>query len=864
MNNQLFKILTFVMVLGLPLFGQEISKQDSTVQIGETRKNQIEGPIQYEAQSIENLIEERKMILTGQARIKYLDMTLAAEKITVFWDENLMRAEGVWDTTWAVNKETGDSSRVVKLLNAPEFKEGRESSLTGEIMLFNFKTKKGRVLRGRTQFEDGKYVGNVLKMVKPRTLNVSDANYTTCDKEDEPHFHFWSQKMKIESGKKVVAKPIVMYIGNIPVLALPFAYFPIRKDRQSGIILPRYGISSREGRFLKGFGYYWAASQYWDLKGIVDYYEKSGFLFRTDLKYNVRYKMRGSISGSWTRKDFDVLGTKERRWDLTIRHSQEINQTTQLTVSGNFISSGNFYKELSANREMRMQNQIRSNAVLRKRWGGSGNFQIAMNQTRTLNSENDRVTELFPEITISNRFSNLIPKAQVPKGEEIQNHWYHQITIPYQFKVLARNERTKVEGSPDTKRQGAGVDHRLSMYVSPQFFGWLNVRPSLNLTSTWFDRRNEYYLDDSTNTIQSREKKGFFTRNIYNTSLSFDTKIYGLFQPKFLNQVLLRHVITPRVSFSYTPDFSDDQYGYYETIIDTLGNAYEKDLYSGSLFGSTTRGGGQSMNVAIDNVFQMKVGEGENEKKFDLFSWNITSGYNWKAEKNRIADIQSRIQTRLGSKLNMSIHSTYSLYPWDSTGIKRTHLFMDEINWSSFKSILTGPWIRLTNFKVSASIKLKGSAKTRDKDEPEPEEPSESEESDLDGLSNISGDRMDTEEGFSGLNIPWDLNASLSYYETKRTANPIKRFYIQTNLNFNITKNWKVSHRARFDFVENKFMSQDFSFIRDLHCWQASISWTPIGYNKRFYFRINVKSPKLSSIKYERGTGRTGIRGSFY
>jgi len=783
MKLRLFQIIILTFICSTILFGQEPTEPDTTLNQGTTQQSQIEGPIHYEAKSIENLIDERRMILKGQAKIKYLDMSLSAEKITVLWDENLMQAEGVWDTTWAVNEETGDSSQVVKLINSPEFIEGVESALTGEIMLFNFKTKKGRVLRGRTQFEDGLYLGNVLKIVKPKTLNVSNANYTTCDKENKPHFHFLSQKMKIESNKRVVAKPIVMYIGNIPVLALPFIYFPISKGRQSGILLPRYGISSREGRYLRGFGYYWAASEYWDLKGTFDYYEKSGFLFRTDLKYNVRYKMSGSISGSWTRKNFEASGVKQRRWELSIQHSQPISPTTRFSVSGNFVSSGNFYKDLSANREQRMQNQIRSTASLQKKWGSSGNFQITMNQTRILSTDN--VTELFPQITISNRFSNLIPKAQAPKGEEIQNRWYHQITIPYQFKVLAKNSRQRTENAT-TKKQGAGVDHTLGLYVSPQFFGWLNVRPSINLKSTWYDRRNEYYLDEENNTIQSREKKGFFTRNTYNTSLSFDTKIYGLFQPKFFKHVLIRHVLTPRVSISYTPDFGDDRYGFYETIEDTSGMEHVKDLYSGGFFGSTPRGGSRSMNVAINNVFQMKMGEGENEKKLDLFTWNITSSYNWKAEKNRIADIRSRIQARPTSKLSLNISSTYSPYPYDKDGQKKTNLYMDEIDWGNFKSIFTRPWIRLTRFKADVTIKLKGTAKTKEKDSSTQEENIESDNLDLEALSNISGDRMDADEGFSGLNMPWDFNASLSYYETKSTTNPRENFYMQTRLNFDI------------------------------------------------------------------------------
>ena len=292
-------------------------KVDSTIVTVKPPAGQIEGDIQYEALVIDNLMTEKKTILLGNAKVVYLDMELRAAKITVDWENELMTAEGVLDSVW-IKTEDGDSVKKEQLTGLPEFTEAGDL-ITGEVMVYNFNTRKGRVLRGRTKYEDGYYLGNALKMIKPKVLNVADGQYTTCDRTERPHFHFRSNKMKIMVNDKVIAKPIILYLGNIPVLALPFIYFPIEKGRHSGIVLPRYGVSSYEGRYLREFGYYWAASDYWDLKATLSYFEKSGVLFRGDLNYQVRYSMRGSLSGSWTRKDFQYSGETQRLWDLTIQ-----------------------------------------------------------------------------------------------------------------------------------------------------------------------------------------------------------------------------------------------------------------------------------------------------------------------------------------------------------------------------------------------------------------------------------------------------------------------------------------------------------------------------------------------------------------
>lgn len=46
-----------------------------------------------------------------------------------------------------------------------------------------------------------------------------------------------------------------------------------------------------------------------------------------------------------------------------------------------------------------------------------------------------------------------------------------------------------------------------------------------------------------------------------------NTKLYGMYKPLFMKskEIVIRHVVTPSVSYTYTPDFGKSRYGYYET-----------------------------------------------------------------------------------------------------------------------------------------------------------------------------------------------------------------------------------------------------------------------------------------------------------
>jgi lipopolysaccharide assembly outer membrane protein LptD (OstA) len=214
--------------------------------------------VNYSARdSIVYSLRTRLMNLYGKSEMQYQTIDLKAERVNINWDDATLLAHGVPDTVKA------DS-----IIGKPILRDGGDE-YHGDKVLYNFHTRKGKISLGTTHMDNGYYVGKQIKKVETDVLYVENGRYTTCDLAD-PHFYFASPKMKVYVRDKVVAEPVFLYIADVPVFALPFGVFPARSGRTSGIIAPAYGQDATSGWYMSHIGYYWAASDYWDIATMFD------------------------------------------------------------------------------------------------------------------------------------------------------------------------------------------------------------------------------------------------------------------------------------------------------------------------------------------------------------------------------------------------------------------------------------------------------------------------------------------------------------------------------------------------------------------------------------------------------------------
>ncbi len=556
----------------------------------------------YSADQLDYYVARNRMLLSGSASAEYKETVLTADRVEFDPDRDLLTAEG-----------------------NPDLRE-RDERLVGEALGYDMDARAGSVIDGVTRFEDGIYYGDRIVREEDGTLRAWGGIYTTCW-APTPHYRVEAGRMKVYLDDKVVAKPVVLYVGEIPVFALPFYVFPIKKDRHSGFLIPQIevGFSGSSGRFVKNFGYYWAPSDYWDLAGWFDYYEQTQWIANLEARYKVRYQLSGSVQTSFMQE----LLYDKRRWDLQIDHRQEFGRTWTAGISGDFRSDQAYATDANQSIQESVNRSLHSQLWLRGSWSG---LSTGITLDRQEQLDEGSIDELLPKIEVSASQKPLVTADDDATGLA---SWLSKVS--YSWSARGVNDR---ERSDDGTEIHQGIGAKGTVRYSEKLFGWLNLSPRVNLEQNWYD------LDKDGNEYPSR-----FT---YNASVSTGTTVYGTFYPGVAGLEGVRHIVQPSVSYNWTPEFSD-----YFDEDDT------DRFYSFSGFGSTPSER-QSVSLSLINKFQLKLGDGETvTKKDDFLSVTMTSSHDFTEDDEPWSNLVSRLDLKPFDNSSVRVNTTHDPYDWD-------------------------------------------------------------------------------------------------------------------------------------------------------------------------------------------------------
>jgi len=787
----------------------------------QTAESGLDTMIYYGADTTLGSLEDETIYLKGNAWVKYQTMHLEAAHITVHHPTKTLLAEAVPDSVDSLGN-------VVRYRGTPTFTEGGES-FRGFKMEYNFRTRRGRITKGETEYQKGYYYGDKITKVGQKTLYIKNGRFTTCDKP-HPHFFFQTKEMKILVKEKVIARPIILYIHEVPIFALPFGVFPSKGERQSGLTSPTYNETSEQGRQLRNVGFYYAPNDHWDALLQVDFLDKTGFIWHGGVRYSKRYHFNGDVQGSFSDLEF-VDEDKFRRWNIDARHNQTIDETSNVNADIHFVSNKSFYEETSLNEDQILNRQLRSNITANKTFGW-GSISTNLNQTENLDTGQKSWT--LPSIAISKTSSTIFAKNEPEPGEtETEDRWYHSIRYSYNANALQKGSQAST--GADRKRE-TGIEHSFGISAPQKIFKHLTVTPNFNLRETWFtERREGFSVVDSTNETIFDKNKGFFARHTFSTGASMTTKLYGTVNPELYAVKTLRHVATPTVSFTYQPDFSTSRWNYYESVIDTAGIKSKEDRYRNSiLFGGTPRGRRLTMGFGVSNLFQGKF-QGKNdstESKLDLFTYDLSSSYNFAADSFRVANLSSSLSVSndIARVFTLRMGFIHDFYKFDKKLNRRVR---------DFQYIP-----RLTSLTVTAGLKF-NNAKSGGASSPPPPNSFQS--------NRDYNERLNPKETLLPQGVPWRANFDFSFRLNRvNPTNTSKDLNMNTSIGASLTENWEVSYNARVDVLEKEVVSQRFSFLRNLHCWELRFDWTPSGPTSGFFFIIQVKSSDLRDIKVQK------------
>jgi len=866
---------------------KKISQKDSL------NKNQdLQTTVYYSAIDSTVLDTEKQIVnLYGGAKVKYGEISLEADFIRLDWAKNEVYAKGSFDST--TKKEIG----------LPVFTQGNDKYDSKEVR-YNFKTKRAIIKEIVTQQGEGFVHGSNVKKDEYENLYIRNAIYTTCNLS-HPHFNIRARKIKMVGKKEIISGPFNIELNDIPLpIGLPFGFFPYSQPKEmgkSGILIPTYGEEpSGRGFYLRDGGYYWAMNENIGVRFTGQIYSKGGWGLGANSQYNKRYRYTGSFNLAFNKNTNGDEFAPTSRTDFALQwsHSPRSFGNSSFSASVNIASNSyNQYNTFSANQYL--SNTIGSSVQYSKNIGQSirtgisfrinqntstrvfdagTEFNFGLNQIQPFKRKKSLTDRFIDQFRIGLDFSG---------GISVSN----QITDPYtryEFDVYPRasnSERGTIpkpfvptkEGDlpPGVMAVNANTIPILLEKAQTRFNysiplslpniklnKFVNLTPGVAWSGNMYTRAYNYTYMPKDSTVRIDTIRGLpkFSSQI-SFSASMNTRVYGTLRFKKGRLEALRHTMVPSMSLSYTPDYSDPTYGFYQDVrinnrkfINNQGVEQIGDIRRISTFDPRQLSYGSasgSIGFGLQNTLQAKLktksdtATKQSEKINILDNFGINGSYNLLAKEYALSNLSFNANSRV-QQFDINIGGSLDPYLY-----VKDKLFFDVGRRTPDLMLEKGEgFARLQAFNLSVSRRFspKGANK--------PKESNNTSQAQLKQINNNLEDYVD-------WNIPWSFSFSYQFSMNKTglaSAQEVSGTSFQGDLS--LTEKWKLSLSSGYDFKYKGLTYTNISVHRDLHCWELNFNWTPIaspffGRASNYSFDLRVKSSLLQELKISR-------RRSFY
>ncbi|MCF0190268.1 MAG: LPS-assembly protein LptD [Marinilabiliaceae bacterium] len=821
--------------------------------------------------------ETKKMYLFGSSKIEYGEISLTAHAIELDMDSTIAYAYGLKDSLGVES-------------DLPVFKD-KSGEYEMREMRYNFKTKKAVITHIVTEQGEGFVVGQKAKRVDEETYFMRDAKYTTCQNHDNPHFYLNLTKAKVIPGKRTVTGPAYLVLQDVPMpIGIPFAIIPNTKSYSSGIIIPTYGDESSRGFYLRNGGYYWAANDYFDLRMTADIYTKGSWGAHLSSTYKKRYKFSGSFSADYIVNVTSEKGLPDynqtRDFSLRWSHSQDSKANPDRTFSASVNYSTSAYNKNNVgnlvNPEVLATNQKSSSISYSRKWPNFP-FRLTAALTHSQNSRDESISLSIPDINItsSKRFYPFKGKGVATKSNPLRD-----INLNYTMSMKNRisckeKELTFAPEDLLTKWKN-GIKHTIPIQTNVKLGRFISMTPSFSYNERWYFSKTRQHWDEENQVLVKEDPEAGFNRSYdYSFSTGFSTKVYMFWKPiraLFGDRVnAIRHVMTPSVSFSYVPDFSERKFGsydsfeYYDKKSDKIVK-YKYSYFNGYEYGTPGSNESGKISLSLSNTLEMKVKSDTDTtgyKKIPLLeSLSLSSGYDLMKDSMNWDIISMSGRTKLfGTNVNFNASlDQYGLVASPTGSPIR-------INKSSLRQ--NHRLVRLQSASLSFGLqfspetikKLREGKNTTDDENEEDEDwalkAAESDELEAGAQMPKNSQDEDTrlsegDEGYAAFDMPWTISLNFSLRLQQDKFNPKTCLYshkITSTVNINgslsLTPKWKVSISSGYSFDEKKLSQTSIGITRDLHCWSMNFNLVPTGAYKSYNFNIAINSSMLKDLKYQ-------------
>jgi len=793
----------------------------------------IPGISKYKARdSVHVDLRKKQLHLYGDVFVESEGITLKAGYILIDLESQELTATYMLD----------ENDNIVE---QPIFNMGQDEVIATTLK-YNLNTKKAYIEGVRIkQDEMHLHMGNA-KRQKNEEIHFTNGKFTTCDL-DEPHYHFQLSRAILIPHKRIVTGPMNLYIAGVPTpFGLPFGFFPQKggeNERTHGLLFPEFVPMSEYGIGLNNLGYYLPINDHLQTSLYLTAYARGSWGFRDNIEYAKRYGYTGNIDiniQQFKRGFPDNTRTNNTAITWIHRKDAKSHPLWNFNTNINFNSSNNTKNNLDPINQHYFKNTLMSDINLTRTFPGKP-YRVAAKISMSQNSSSQNIALTSPTINFStNQF--------FPLKKRVKNELFQRLGIIYN--IEGQNKSTFKDSLLREKNYSAigshfiyGMRQQATVQTTGGLFkNVLKVTPSINYSTFLnFQQTRNLYDSVNNNTIQDTIHQAGIAHSL-SMNVSATSALYTYYRIVGKNKPILRHIITPNISYSYRPLIT-------RNITDNVGVnkvslSYSPYTISAYSYSATKDQG--IINFGINNSFELKRKSDKDtvtgfQKIRIIDALSITGSYDVMSDSMNFSNLNINMRVSPFPWVNVVVNNSYSLYGWnDSTNSTVKEFALRNNNRLG----------RMLNNSVSTTFTATTS-EGRKKIIENQEIVSDNWQADYDYFY-LHPERI------VDFSIPWRFNIShvwnLNRNTFKTSSNTDEFQSVQTlniDMDLSFTKRWKLSSVINWDFKEKKITNAYFTLNRDMHCWALTFRWTPIGFNKSFLLTIRNTSSIFKDAKLD-------------
>jgi LPS-assembly protein len=529
---------------------------------------------------------------------------LKADSISHDNEKNLFQAKGNVEATWDGTTLLSDTLQVRQDDNEAVAegkvilrKEGAE--LTGDRMRVNYVTQQGEVDNGSLFISQRNFHVRGKRFIKtgPEEYRLENATFTTCD-GDSPSWKFAVKDLDVTVDGYAAGTHATFYVGSMPLFYTPYIVFPVKRERQSGFLPPRFGTSTKKGLYFS-IPYYWAILPSQEITFGLDVQQKRGVGVAADYKYLRAHGSSGQI------KEYLIYDTQKDwvRGELTLKQQENFSPDLMFTSDLILALDRDFYRDYGENSGDYNRQLLDSTIFLTKNWM-QNSLAVETRYVEDLDaSTNTQTLQKFPAVTFTRTAR---PLGRTPVYFQIDSNF----TNFYQ-EVGIRGQR---------------------LDLHPALAYYHAFRPGIDF-SAWGGYRQRLY-----NGYNATEGSGAHGDGLFDAGATFAIPLANTFSADKGDLKAVRHTLIPEIGYRFVQEKDQNNLPFFNYDDRVLG----QQMLTWSLTNFVTgKSLGASGEPSYHDILYLRLSQGYqlSGTRRDLLSLVDDNGY-------RVTDL--RLETRYG------------------------------------------------------------------------------------------------------------------------------------------------------------------------------------------------------------------------